>query len=101
MAENCATRILSLTKKKIPCYDNYILTYHMTTISVPLSHTLEVFIEEMVRREVASNKAEVVRQALVRYAEDKAVEAVLRAEQELSEGKILRGDLRKIAKRLS
>lgn len=72
----------------------------MSTISVPLPNTLVTFIDDMIRRGVASNKADVVRQALVRFAEDQAVEAVLRAEQELRDGKVLRGDLRKIAKRL-
>jgi len=65
----------------------------MSTLSVPLSSTLETFINDMVRRGIAPNKAEVVRQALARYAEDQAVEVVLRSEQEAREGKILRGDL--------
>ena len=65
----------------------------MSTLSVPLSSTLETFINDMVRRGIAPNKAEVVRQALLRYAEDQAVEAVLRSEQEAREGKILHGNL--------
>lgn len=72
----------------------------MSTISVPLPHNLIEFIDEMIRRGVASNKAELIRRALVRFAEEEAIEAVLRSEQELRDGKILRGDLRKIAKRL-
>jgi len=72
----------------------------MSVLSVPLSGPLEAIVNEMVRRGVAPNKAEVVRQALVRYAEDQAVEEVLRSEQELSEGKVLKGDLKKMAKRL-
>lgn len=54
----------------------------------------------MVRRGVAANKAEVVRQALTNYAEEQAVAAVLRSEQEIKEGKILRGDLKKIMKQM-
>ncbi len=72
----------------------------MSTLSVPLPSALEDFIREMVRRGVAANKAEVVRQALTRFAEDQAVEDVLRAEQELRDGKILRGDLREIIKKI-
>ncbi|MFC1787932.1 type II toxin-antitoxin system ParD family antitoxin [Patescibacteria group bacterium] len=71
----------------------------MSTISVPIPQTLEDFINEMINCGIASNKAEVVRQALVRFAEDQAIEAVLRSEQELREKKVLCGDLRKIAKR--
>lgn len=65
----------------------------MSTISVPIPSTLEIFIDNMIRLGIAQNKAAVVRQALVRFAEDQAVESVLRAEQELREGKILRGSL--------
>ncbi|MBI4591939.1 hypothetical protein HY733_00630 [Candidatus Uhrbacteria bacterium] len=70
----------------------------MSTISVPIPQNLEAFIHEMIARGIAPNKAEVVRQALVRYAEDQAVEAVLRAQQEAREGKILRGDPRELLK---
>jgi len=72
----------------------------MSTLSVPITSALELFIDEMIRQKIAPNKAEVVRQALVRFAEDQAVEAVLRAEQELHGGKILRGNLRQLAKKL-
>ena len=55
----------------------------------------------MIRQGIASNKADVVRRALVCYKEDQAVAAVLKAEQEVREGKILRGDLRKLMRKLS
>jgi Arc/MetJ-type ribon-helix-helix transcriptional regulator len=70
----------------------------MSTLSVPITKNLESFVEDMVKRGIASNKAEVVRQALIRYAEDQAVEAVLRSEQEAREGKVLRGDLKGLLK---
>lgn len=57
-------------------------------------------IDDMIYRGVASNKSDLVRQALYKFAEDQAVEVVLRAEQELKEGKTLRGDLRKIAAKI-
>ena len=72
----------------------------MSTLSVPVSPKLEAFIDDMIRQGVAPTKAEVVRQALVRYAEDLAVEAVLRSEQEASEGKILRGNIRDLIKKM-
>jgi len=72
----------------------------MSTLSIPLPANLEIFVETMVRRGVAANKAEVVRQALVNYAEEQAVAAVLRSEQEIKEGKILHGDLKKIMKQM-
>ncbi|MFH1252715.1 MAG: hypothetical protein V1664_00055 [Candidatus Uhrbacteria bacterium] len=72
----------------------------MSTISVPLTQTLELFIERTVKRGVASTKAEVVRQALSCYAEEEAVVAVLRAQQERKDGKEIRGNLRKILKQM-
>lgn len=42
-----------------------------------------------------------VRKALVLLAEEEAVNAVLKAEQEVGEGKILRGDLKKLMRKLS
>ncbi len=71
----------------------------MTTLSVPVSAHMEEFVNSLVKRGFASNKAEVVRKALILLAEEEAINSVLLGEKELSEGKILRGDLRKIAKR--
>ena len=68
----------------------------MATISVPLTREGAVQLDGLVRGGVAPNRAAVMRKALERLAEDEAVEAVLRAEREVGEGKILRGDLRKI-----
>ncbi len=70
----------------------------MSTLSVPLTPTLENFINSQVENGRAANKADVVRRALIRMSEDEAVEAVLAASREVIEGKILRGDLRKLAK---
>ena len=70
----------------------------MSTLSVPLSGALEAFIDSMVKRGFASNKAEVVRRALQQLSENEAVASVLRAEQELNEGIVLKGDLKKLMK---
>ena len=72
----------------------------MSTLSVPLTSDLERFIDGMVREGKAANKADVVRRALRRMSEDEAVNAVLEAEQEVREGKVLYGDLRELAKRI-
>ena len=72
----------------------------MTTLSVPLPSNLEEFINTQVKIGFASNKAEVVRKALVLLAEEEAINAVLQSEKELREGKILRGDLKELAKKL-
>ncbi len=68
----------------------------MTTLSVPISGELEAFIESQIKSGESPNKAAVVRKALMRLAEEEAIRAVLMSEQEVREGKILKGDLRKI-----
>lgn len=83
-------------------YDNIILTYHtnnMTTLSVPIPAHMEAFIERHIQEGHAANKADVVRKALTMLAEQRAINDVLEAEKELSEGKVLRGDLRELAKK--
>lgn len=68
----------------------------MSTISVPLTPSLEEFINKMVRDGVGANKADVVRKALRRMSEEEAVNAILNAQKEPN----LKGDLRDLAKRL-
>ncbi len=72
----------------------------MSTLSVPLTKNLETFVDDMVNRGIAANKAEVVRQALTRYAEDQAVELVLQSMRELNEGKALEGNLDDLLERM-
>ena len=72
----------------------------MATLSVPVSAKLEEFIGQMISQGRAANKVDVVRKALDLLAEEEAVASVLKAEQEIREGKILRGDLRKLMKKL-
>jgi Arc/MetJ-type ribon-helix-helix transcriptional regulator len=73
----------------------------MSTLSVPLTPELELEIDKLVKSGFASNKAAVVRRAIERLAEEEAVNAVLMAEREVTQGKLLRGDLRKLMKKLS
>lgn len=63
---------------------------------MPVSPKLEELVEMLVKKGYGANKADVVRKALVLLAEEEAVQAVLRAEQEPT----LKGDLRKLAKKL-
>ena len=71
----------------------------MTTLSVPLPAHLEESVNNLVKKGFAANKADVVRKAIIRLIEDEAVTAVLMAEQEIAEGKGLRGDLRILSKK--
>ncbi|MCK4386909.1 MAG: hypothetical protein KAV41_02395 [Candidatus Pacebacteria bacterium] len=70
----------------------------MTTLSVPLPAHLEEIVNSFVKSGFASNKAEVMRKALTRLAEEEAIKDVLEAQQEVREGKIFYGDLDELAK---
>lgn len=72
----------------------------MSTVSVPLTAKLEEVVTNLIGTGFGSNKADVIRKAIVMLAEEEAVQAVLRAEQEVREGKALSGDLRKLVKRI-
>jgi Arc/MetJ-type ribon-helix-helix transcriptional regulator len=67
----------------------------MTTLSVPLPSHLEELVKKLAKQR-GSNKAEVVRHALELLAEEEAVMAVLKAEQE----PILRGNLKDLVKKI-
>jgi len=68
----------------------------MATLSVPLSDEVTKKIEELVKEGKASNKAEIVRQALNKYLEDQAVQDVLDAMKEPG----LKGNIRDLASKL-
>ncbi len=72
----------------------------MTTLSIPITSEQERFINQQIKSGKAANKAHVVRYALQRLAEEEAVNAVLQAEREIDEGRGLRGDLKKLLKKI-
>ena len=67
----------------------------MSMLSVPLTPKLEETINSLVESGVAANKADLARKAIEYFAEQQAIEDVLRAEKEPT----LRGDLDELAKR--
>ncbi|MBI3633955.1 MAG: type II toxin-antitoxin system ParD family antitoxin [Candidatus Vogelbacteria bacterium] len=71
----------------------------MSTISVPLPANLEEFVTSQVKLGNGANKADVIRKALRRMAEEEVINAILKSQKQVKEGKILRGDLREIAKK--
>lgn len=68
----------------------------MATISVPLSAELAERLDMLVTQGAGANRSDVMRRALEHFAEEEAVMAVLKSEREIKEGKVLRGDMRKI-----
>ena len=70
----------------------------MTTISIPITTELNQFIEEQVKLGKASSKAELIRRAIIKFKEDDFITSILKAKQEIKEGKALVGDLDTLAK---
>jgi Arc/MetJ-type ribon-helix-helix transcriptional regulator len=68
----------------------------MATISVPLSSELQHQLDTLVKNGTGANRADVMRRALEYFAEMEAVNAVLKAEHEVSQGKIIRGKARDV-----
>ena len=68
----------------------------MNNLSVPLDQNLQNKLEELIESGVAPNKAAVMRKALERLAEERAVQQVLEAETEPA----LSGDLDNLADQL-
>lgn len=71
----------------------------MTTISVPLPIELAKKLDDLVRSGYGSNKADAVRRAIEKASEEEVIQRILKAQQEIAEGKGLRGDLRELAKK--
>jgi len=72
----------------------------MSTLSVPLKPGQEEAIDLLIKNGYGSNKADVIRRALEKFIEDVAVMAVLRSEQDVAEGRVFYGDLRKLLKKI-
>ena len=73
----------------------------MSTLSVPLNPELEAAVRRLIRDGYAETKAAVVRKAIKTVEEDEALMAILRAEQDIREGRVFRGDLNKILKKIN
>lgn len=82
-------------------YDNVILYNHiiMSTISVPIKAEEEKFIENYIKSGQAENKAQVFRRALRLLAEEEALFRILKSEEDVRQGRVFQGNLRKILKK--
>lgn len=71
----------------------------MTTITVPITKDLEDFIESELRAGTGESKAHLVRYALVRLREERALARLQEAEMDIKENRVYRGDLKKLLKK--
>ena len=70
----------------------------MTTITVPITKELESFIEGELRAGTSESKAHLVRYALGRLQEERALSRLQEAETDIKEYRIYQGDLKKLLK---
>jgi Arc/MetJ-type ribon-helix-helix transcriptional regulator len=71
----------------------------MTTITVPITKELQTFIESELKAETSESKAHLVRYALGRLQEERAILRLQEAEMDIKEGRVYKGNLKKILKR--
>ncbi len=68
----------------------------MSNISIPLNPELAEMLNQYIVKNNVTSRADIVRKALYEFLENEAVMSVVRSEQEIKEGKIIRGDLKDI-----
>ena len=70
----------------------------MTTITIPITKELASFIEGEIKAGTSDSKAHLVRYALRRLQEERALSRLQEAEVDIKEHRVYQGDLRKIIK---
>lgn len=71
----------------------------MTTITVPINSELEDFIKSEIKNGTSETKAHVVRYALLRLREERSLERLSEAENDIKEGRVYKGSLKALAKK--
>ncbi len=72
----------------------------MGILSVSLTPELEKFIEDEIASGEFESKGQLVKKALKRFEEEIVIARILKASAEAKEGKVLRGDLRELLKKI-
>ena len=72
----------------------------MSTITVPITKELENFIEDEITSGVSDSKAGLVRHALSRLQEERALSRLREAQADIKEGLVYKGDLRVLLKKM-
>lgn len=72
----------------------------MSTITVPISKELEDFIKEEVSSGTSETKAGLVRHALTRLQEERALSRLQEAELDIRQGRVYKGNLKTLLKKM-
>lgn len=73
----------------------------MATLTIPINAELEQFINDELKSGKSETKAHVVRYALMRLREERALERLREAEEDIREGRVYSGSLKKLAKKFA
>ena len=68
----------------------------MTTITIPITKELQSFIEGEIKAGTSDSKAHLVRYALGRLQEERALSRLQEAETDIKENRVYQGDLKKL-----
>lgn len=71
----------------------------MSTITVPITKELESFIDEELKAGTSESKAHLVRFALGRLREERALARLQEADADIKAGRVYEGDLKKLLKK--
>lgn len=71
----------------------------MSTITIPITKELESFIESELAEGTSESKAHLVRYALTRLQEERALARLHEAELDIKSGRVYSGDLKQIIKK--
>jgi Arc/MetJ-type ribon-helix-helix transcriptional regulator len=72
----------------------------MSTITVPISKELENFIEEEISSGTSETKAGLVRLALLRMQEERALSRLEEAERDIKQGRVYKGNLKTLLNKM-
>lgn len=72
----------------------------MGILSVSLTPELEKFIEDEIAAGEFESKGQLVKKALKKFEEELVIARILKASAEAKEGKVLRGDLKELLKKI-
>ncbi|HFC11082.1 MAG TPA: hypothetical protein ENJ75_02760 [Candidatus Kaiserbacteria bacterium] len=70
----------------------------MSTITVPITKDLEAFIEQELAEGTSESKAHLVRYALRRLREERALARIREAEEDIKTGRVYEGDVLELIK---
>jgi len=72
----------------------------MSVATVPLNKKTQSSLDALLKSGVGSSKADVIRKAINRLAEEQAILDVLEAEREVEKGLVFQGDLDELTKKI-